>query len=118
MSDILLSKILNDRRATRREFMVGATALGLSLTAASSMFNEARAATPKRGGTFTVGVHDSNTSDTFDTGAYQSVGEIQLAHAHRSYLTEITPENEASFHFHGARDALPVSAIVAMATSP
>jgi peptide/nickel transport system substrate-binding protein len=34
-----------------------------------------------------------NTSDSHDPGTYQSVGQIQIAHTHRSYLTEITPEN-------------------------
>ena len=79
----------------RREFMSYAAATGMSLTAASSLWSsQVAAATPKRGGTFRVGVHNVNTSDTHNTGAYQSVGEIQLAHAHRSYLTEITSDNK------------------------
>jgi peptide/nickel transport system substrate-binding protein len=52
------------------------------------------AATPKRGGTFRLGAHDGNTSDTHDPGTYLSFAMIQLAHTHRSYLTMITPAND------------------------
>lgn len=81
-------------RLSRRDFMHYALAAGVTTTAASSLWTtKAAHAAPKRGGTFRVGVHDSNTADQMDPGKYQSVGEIQLAHAHRSYLTEITSEN-------------------------
>ena len=82
------------KKATRREFMQYATAAGLTVAAASVMWSDGvEAKTPKKGGTFRVGVHDGNTSDTHDPGTYLAVGQIQLAHAHRSYLTEITSEN-------------------------
>jgi peptide/nickel transport system substrate-binding protein len=78
----------------RRDFMRYAVAAGMTASVASGLWtSDVSAVTPKKGGTFRVGVHDGNTSDTFDPGTYQSVGQIQLAHAHRSYLTEITPEN-------------------------
>ena len=82
------------QKLSRRGFMQYATAAGVTVTAASAMWSkEVAAATPKNGGKFRVGVHDSNTGDQMDPGKYQSVGEIQLAHTHRSYLTEITSEN-------------------------
>ena len=78
----------------RRDFMRFAVAAGMSVTAASGLWiSDVAAATPRRGGKFRIGVHDMNTSDTLDPGKYQSVGDIQLAHTYRSYLTEITPEN-------------------------
>ena len=81
-------------RISRREFMVEATAAGMTVTAASSLWaNNAAAETPKRGGTYRLGLHDGNTADQLDPGLYQSVGEIQLAHTARSYLTEVTSEN-------------------------
>lgn len=81
-------------RLSRRDFMHYAMAVGVTASAASGLWtSKAALAAPKRGGTFKVGVHDKNTSDQMDPGKYQAVGEIQLAHAHRSYLTEITPEN-------------------------
>lgn len=82
------------KRITRRHFMEGSLALGLTAASATALWTKTvRAATPQKGGTFRVGMHDGNTSDGHDPGTYQSVGQIQLAHAHRSYLTEITPEN-------------------------
>ena len=89
--------ITRDARAGklgRRDFMRYAVAAGMSVTVASGLWtSDVAASTPKKGGTFRVGVHDGNTSDTHDPGTYLSVGQIQLAHTHRSYLTEITPEN-------------------------
>lgn len=93
----IFDEIVRDSRkgkVTRREFMQFSMASGLTLAAGSSLWtSEVAASTPKRGGTFRIGLHDGNTTDTHDPGAYQSVGEIQIAHAHRSYLTEITSDN-------------------------
>jgi hypothetical protein len=42
----ILNAILTDKKATRREFLAGATALGLTVSAASVMWSQA--ATPAR----------------------------------------------------------------------
>lgn len=90
----LLTQDAKAGKLGRRDFMRFAIAAGMTIPLASGLWtSEVAAATPKKGGKFRVGVHDVNTSDTFDPGTYQSVGMIQLAHTHRSYLTEITPEN-------------------------
>jgi len=90
----LLTQDAKSGKLGRRDFMRYAVAAGMTIPLASGLWtSEVAAATPKKGGKFRVGVHDVNTSDTFDPGTYLSVGMIQLAHAHRSYLTEITPEN-------------------------
>ena len=80
-------------RISRRDFMSYSAAAGLTTAAATGLWTTSARANPQRGGTFRYGVHDGNTSDTMDPGKYQSVGEIQLAHTHRSYLTLITSEN-------------------------
>ncbi|MBX2883671.1 MAG: ABC transporter substrate-binding protein [Granulosicoccus sp.] len=81
-------------KLSRRDFMRISMAAGMSATAASGLFvGDVLAQTPQKGGTYRLGVHDGNTADQMDPGKYQSVGEIQLSHAHRSYLTEITSEN-------------------------
>ncbi|MDE0113374.1 MAG: ABC transporter substrate-binding protein [Albidovulum sp.] len=81
-------------RISRREFMVEASAAGMTIATASALWAQnAAAETPKAGGTYRLGLHDGNTADQMDPGRYQSVGEIQMAHTHRSYLTEITAEN-------------------------
>jgi peptide/nickel transport system substrate-binding protein len=90
----LLTQDAKSGKLGRRDFMRYAVAAGMTIPLASGLWtSEVAAATPKKGGKFRVGVHDGNTSDSFDPGTYLSVGMIQLAHAHRSYLTEITPEN-------------------------
>lgn len=81
-------------KLSRRDFMRLSMAAGMSATAASGLWvGDVLAQTPQKGGKFRLGVHDGNTADQMDPGKYQSVGEIQLSHAHRSYLTEITSEN-------------------------
>jgi len=91
------NKILQAGRSkelSRRDFMTHAMAAGLTLTAASTLWTTGVSAqTPEKGGKFRVGVHDGNTSDVHDPGKYLSVGNIQIAHTHRSYLTEITADN-------------------------
>ncbi|MEM6548580.1 MAG: ABC transporter substrate-binding protein [Pseudomonadota bacterium] len=83
------------RRITRRHFMEGALASGLTVAAANTLWaTKVEAATPKPGGTYRVGVHDGNTTDSLDPGTTESVFMIQMNHAIRSYLTEITNEND------------------------
>jgi peptide/nickel transport system substrate-binding protein len=81
-------------KMSRRQFMHYAVAAGVTATSASTLWtSDVAAATPQKGGTFRAGLHDGNTGDTLDPAKFQSTGEIQLAHAIRSYLTEITAEN-------------------------
>ena len=52
---------------SRRDFMGRATALGLSTTAASSMFGSAvLAAGPKKGGTLRIGLGGGETTNSLD----------------------------------------------------
>ena len=84
------------RRATRgplrRDVLKGAAATGLAAALPIAMPRPARAE-PKRGGTFRVGVHDGNTTDSWDPGTTESIFMIHISHAARAYLTEITNEN-------------------------
>jgi peptide/nickel transport system substrate-binding protein len=80
-------------RLSRRDFMQYAAAAGLTASAAGGLWSQARAQTPKRGGTFRWGIHDGNTSDTHDPGTYVTRQMIYLAHQYRSYLTLIEPDN-------------------------
>ena len=90
----LLTQEARNGKLDRRDFLRFAVAAGMTVPLASGLWtSDVAAATPQKGGKFRCGVHDGNTSDTFDPGTYLSVGMIQLAHTHRSYLTEITPEN-------------------------
>ena len=90
----LLTRDAKAGKLGRRDFMRFAVAAGMTVPMASALWtSDVAASTPKRGGTFRVGCHDMNTADQLDPGKYQSVGEIQMAHTFRSYLTMITSDN-------------------------
>lgn len=90
-----ITEAARKKRLNRRGFMEGALATGATVAAASTLWStQVAAQTPKKGGTFRVGVHDGNTADSLDPGTTESVYMIQLSHATRSYLTLITNTNE------------------------
>ncbi|MEM7171982.1 MAG: ABC transporter substrate-binding protein [Pseudomonadota bacterium] len=79
---------------SRRRFMEGALALGLTVPAATTLWSKkVKAATPKPGGTFRVGLDDGNTTDKLDPHTTESQFMIQMNHAMRNYLTEINEDN-------------------------
>ena len=78
---------------TRRSFMHYSIAAGMTAFAATGLWSSsAYAQEPRRGGTFRVGMHDGNTSDTHDPGTFASRQQIYLAHQYRSYMTLIEPD--------------------------
>ena len=90
-----LSALLGEtqrRPLSRRRFMEGALALGMTIPVAQSLWSTAHAA-PNKGGTFRVGLDDGNTADNMDPATTNSRFMITMAHTHRNFLTEITPEN-------------------------
>lgn len=79
----------------RREFLRYALTLGVTIPVASAIWSgRSYAQTPQKGGTFRVGLSDSNTTDNLDPGIAISMYIIQLFYASRSYLTEITAQNK------------------------
>ena len=67
-------------RLSRRAFMQYAIAAGMTASAATGFWSQQAMAAPKKGGTFRLGTHDGNTSDTHDPGTYLSLSMIQPAH--------------------------------------
>lgn len=80
-------------RLSRRDFMHYATAAGIAAGTAGGLWTSTAMAQPAKGGTFRLGMHDGNTSDTHDPGTYVTFSMIQMAHTYRSYLTLIEPDN-------------------------
>lgn len=80
-------------RLNRRQFMEGALALGVSVTAAVSMTDAVRAATPKKGGRLRQGFSAGSTTESLDalknTGA---VVEISNNWCWGNNLTEVMPD--------------------------
>lgn len=84
-----LADAARDGKISRRSFMNTSMAAGMTASAATGLWGTSAKAAPTRGGTFRLGAHDGNTSDTHDPGTYVTFSMIQLAHTFRSYLTLI-----------------------------
>ncbi len=61
---------LTQGRMSRRGFMEGAAALGLSIAAATSLMSQARAATPRKGGLLRAGLDGGATTDTLNPATF------------------------------------------------
>ncbi|MEM7222930.1 MAG: ABC transporter substrate-binding protein [Pseudomonadota bacterium] len=93
--DERVSRLLNDKKATRREFMMGATALGFSAAAATSLWSSRAAAAPQRGGHMRAGLNDSNTIDSLDPATFNATTMICISRAFRDSLVEVGQDNTA-----------------------
>jgi peptide/nickel transport system substrate-binding protein len=89
----VLSRMLGDKRATRREFLAGATALGLSASMASAMWTNAARAAPKSGGHLRAGVSGANVADSLDPATYSDTFMITTGFSTRDNLTTVAPDN-------------------------
>lgn len=84
-----LSKQLTQGKITRRAFMEGAAAAGLTVTAATAMMGKAIAATPKRGGTLRMGIGHGSTTDSLDPATFENGFVNYTFHNIHGRLTEI-----------------------------
>lgn len=74
---------------SRRDFMVGALAGGLSMSAASLLFSTAARATPKRGGVAKIALAHGSTSDVLDPAKWAGDFVYNVGFASNNFLTEI-----------------------------
>ena len=82
-------------KLSRRSFMTGALAMGVSLTAASAILNKVEAATPKKGGRLRVGLTGGATTDTLDPGQILDLYMIHLQFGQlRNSLTEVAANGQ------------------------
>ena len=82
-------------KLTRRSFMQGALAMGVSMTAASAILNRVEAATPKKGGRLRVGLTGGATTDTLDPGQILDLYMIHLQFGQlRNGLTEVAADGK------------------------
>ena len=94
-------------RIGRRGFMAAALALGLSTTAASSIFNKARAAA-KKGGRLRIGLTGGATGDTLDPGLTLDAYMINVQFGQlRNNLTEVSPGGDLVPELAESWDASP-----------
>ena len=91
----LLSKHLVSGKVSRRGFITGAIAMGVSLTTASAFVSQAEAATPKKGGRLRQGVTGGATSDVLDPGQILDHYMINVQFGQlRNGLTEVSNTGE------------------------
>lgn len=74
---------------SRRQFMEGALALGMTVATASAFVSEVSAATPKKGGHMKFGIGSGSTTDSFDPGTTTDTFMLMANFSMRGYLTEI-----------------------------
>ena len=88
-----LQSSFENGRISRRNFISGAVALGVSMTAASVLVNKAEAATPKKGGRLRTALTGGATSDVLDPGQILDLYMISVQFGQlRNGLTEVSAE--------------------------
>ena len=93
---------------TRRSFMAGALAMGVSMTSASALLNKVEAATPKKGGRLRVGLTGGATTDVLDPGQILDLYMIHLLFGQvRNSLTEVGPDGQLRGELAESWDASP-----------
>ncbi|GAB5468356.1 MAG: ABC transporter substrate-binding protein [Rhodospirillales bacterium] len=89
-----------------------AAASGIAASGAGALWSGAAlAATPKQGGTFRVGLHDGNTTDTMDPATANSEFTVEMAYAARNCLTEILPNGQVVGELAEGWEASPDAAV-------
>jgi len=89
----ILNTMLIDKKTTRREFLVSATALGLTATTASTMWSKVAKAEPAKGGHMKIGIGGGATSDSLDPATFDATFMITTGNSFRNNVTEIGPDN-------------------------
>ena len=84
-----LKSLYTAGRISRRGFMEGALALGMTVAAATAFTSEADAAKPKRGGHMRVGQGHGSTTDSMDPAVFENGFATLMGFAIHGYLTEI-----------------------------
>ena len=88
-----MKKLAAKGRMGRRDFIQFGLALGLSVTAASTLYSKPVRAEPKKGGTFRAALGSGATTDTLDPATYPDTFNGLFGWGTlRSSLTEVTPD--------------------------
>ena len=105
-----LEKRLREGRIDRRDFLLGATALGVSAAAASAFAGKAQAA-PKKGGRLRVAITGGGSGDVLDPAQTLDSYMINVSFGQlRNNLTEIAPNGDLIGELAESWDASPDAA--------
>ena len=89
-----LSAALTGGTIDRRQFMRGATALGLTVSAATLAATRAEAMTPQAGGTLRAGIPHGSTTDSLDPATTEHGGTLSITNAMGNHLTEVNNDGQ------------------------
>ncbi len=90
-----LKRLIDDGKIGRRDFLLQAAAVGVGAAAAGTMFDEAKAATPKSGGHYKQGLTGGGTGDVLDPAQTLDSYMINVSFGQlRNNLTEISQSGE------------------------
>jgi len=81
---------------SRREFLGRTSALGIALSAGTGLFNQAYAATPKKGGHMRLGMGHGSTNDTLDPATIENGLQWALSYGIASTLVELEADGSLS----------------------
>ena len=82
------------KRISRRQFIQGVVAAGLTASAASTLYStKVLAQSPVKGGKFRIGMGHGAISDTLDPATYENDMIIAMSHGKNNYLTEINSDS-------------------------
>jgi peptide/nickel transport system substrate-binding protein len=87
-----LSQLYASGKVSRRTFMQGAVAAGLTISAASTMAVRAEAATPKMGGHLRFGMGHGSTTDSLDPGTFENGWSTAVGFTFSNCLVEVGPD--------------------------
>ncbi|MCP4877840.1 MAG: ABC transporter substrate-binding protein [Gammaproteobacteria bacterium] len=76
-------------RMSRREFLARSSAIGITLGIGTTLFNEVRAATPKRGGHMRIAMGHGATNDTLDPALIANGLQWVVCYGVANTLTEV-----------------------------
>ena len=85
----LLQQLARQSKISRRDFVSGSLAAGLTVAAATSLFSRSASAEPKKGGHVRFGFGSGATTDSLDPGKWTSSFIQTLGPTFNGYLTEV-----------------------------
>ncbi|MCB8838593.1 ABC transporter substrate-binding protein [Aurantimonas sp. VKM B-3413] len=88
-------RLLGLNEVSRRKFLAGTAVFGLSAAFGTGIgLGSARAAEPKQGGHFKLGISGGSTTDTLDPAHYSDNYMQSIGHAIHNFLTEVNDEGQ------------------------
>ena len=83
---------MSSNTTSRRDFIARALAAGVTLTVATTAWNRAARAEPKKGGTLRLGLAGGSTTDSLDPSPWSDTFMVMMGYSVRGNLVELLPD--------------------------